>query len=224
MIFKPPVCGQRSCSKETWLNTQIEHKHQLLRKIFRKNGVSPVKLDKNRECYSFIYLLCQQTFTKPLTVCHDSHLMGVASGLKKVKEIIDPGFAPGFLALNPVFVHQLTAICMRYNERFLCYILNVSRTGARCICLRDPSASSRARSWYAVRDCVMNGLMNDWMKRQALSFILFQKLFFFFFTQLRGFSPWKVYFLQNKPEVDQKAFYFFDSYSSHKVKKSCFVT
>lgn len=140
---------------------QIEHKHQCLRKISRKNGVSPVKLDENRECYSFLYLLCQQTFTSPLLCATIPILWERPLGLKKVKEIIDPGFAAGFLALNPVFVHKLTAVCMQYNESFTCYILNVSRTGACCICLRVPSASSRARSWYAVRDCVMNGLMND---------------------------------------------------------------
>lgn len=99
---------------------------------------------------------------------------------------------------------------MRYNESFTCYILSVSRIGACCICLRVPNASSRARSWYAVRDCVMNGLMNDWMKRQAVSFILFQKLFFFFNPAERFLSMEGIfYFLQNKPEVDQKAFFFF---------------
>lgn len=39
-----------------------------------------LKVDKNREWYNFVYLLCQQTFTKPLTVCHDSYFMGEASG------------------------------------------------------------------------------------------------------------------------------------------------
>ena len=213
-----------AATSRTWLNTQIEHKHQSLRKISRKNGVSPVKLDENRECYSFLYLLCQQTFTSPLLCATIPILWERPLGLKKVKEIIDPGFAAGFLALNPVFVHKLTAVCMQYNESFTCYILNVSRTGACCICLRVPSASSRARSWYAVRDCVMNGLMNDWMKRQALSFILFQKLFFFLPSWEVSLHGRYIFSKINLKWIKRLFFFFFYSYSSHKVKKSCFVT
>lgn len=52
----------------------------------------------------------------------------------------------------------------------------------------------------------MGSWMTEWKDKRCL---LYSFKSFFFFTQLRGFSLWKVYFLQNKPEVDQKAFYFF---------------
>lgn len=55
-----------------------------------------------------------------------------------------------------------------------------------------------------------SGIATEWVpewlnEKTNTTFYAFVKASF---TQLRGFSPWKVYFPQNKPEVDQKAFFF----------------